>query len=246
MVQGGRCKEEVIMRLKDGYDYIVKNEFKGDYLRTIQEFDRIAENRLRQILGSIYSNQKSMDQAWKSCKGKLYEYAVFKTVNAVISEDNILKSKLKVVLGDTNTLHESKIVIPNWSEIYPDADIIIIDTENNKVKAILSCKTSLRERLTETAFWRRELERLNETKDVKMMFVTTDKDNELRLDTNRYIAMHVLDYTIITDLDKYEGLIKILESKYRSKRDFEELQSKIRPITELKDILKTLITTTPF
>jgi len=242
MGRGGLCKEEVIRRLKVKYDDVVKNEYEGDYLSTIQQFDSIAENRLRQILSSIYPTQKSADQAWKSCKGKLYEYAVFKTVSAIVSQDDMLKNRLIVAIGGAITLYESKIAIRNWSEIYPDADIIIIDRETNKVKAILSCKTSLRERLTETAFWKRELERFKETKDVKVIFVTTDKDDELRLEANRYIAMHVLDYTVITDLNKYESLMKDLERKYRSKENFEELRSKIKPVTKLKDILKTLIT----
>ena len=40
----------------------------------------------------------------------------------------------------------------NWSDIFPDVDFVIVNKVCNKAMAIISCKTSLRERLTETAF----------------------------------------------------------------------------------------------
>jgi len=46
--------------------------------------------------------------------------------------------------------------------------------------------------------------------------------------------MHVIDYTVITDLSKYESLMEDLERKYGSKEDFEEPRSKIKPVTELR------------
>jgi len=86
---------------------------------------------------------------------------------------------------------------------WTDVDILIIEKYTNSVIAILLYKTSLRERLTETAFWKRELEKTRDMREIKLIFVTTDKDNELRTETNRYILLHVIDYTFITDPKKY-------------------------------------------
>ncbi|RLE64597.1 MAG: hypothetical protein DRJ47_07440 [Thermoprotei archaeon] len=40
-------------------------------------------------------------------------------------------------------------------------------------------------------------------------FITTDKDNELRMDINHYILIHVIDCTFVTDPQKYDELIKV-------------------------------------
>jgi len=182
-----------------------------------------------------------MDQAWKTCKGTLYEYAIFKYIQNVVSSDEKLK-KFKVLMGeDARDQHTEQIVIRNWSEIFPDVDILIVEDES--VRAIISCKTSMRERLTETAFWKRELERRG--RNIKLLFITTDKDNELRIDTNRYILLHVIDCTFVTDPEKYKSLVKSYEEKYGDRADFESLISKVRPVDDLGVLLKTLINYMP-
>ncbi len=112
--------------------------------------------------------------------------------------------------------------------------------KTNFVRVIISCKTSLRERLTETAFWKRELEKTKNTQDIKLVFVTTDKDNELRIDTNRYILLHVIDCTFVTDPKKYKELIEAYSRKYGSRKDFTQLLSRVKFIGEIEDFLKNL------
>ena len=189
-----------------------------------------------------YQNQRSRDQAWKTCKGSLYEYAVFKYIQNIVENDKILKNKIIVMMGDEALiLHKDQIVIKNWCDIFPDVDILIIEKQTNSVIAILSCKTSLRERLTETAFWKRELEKTRDMTEIKLVFVTTDKDNELRTETNRYILLHVVDYTFITAPEKYDKLIKAYEKKYGNRDDFQELLRRIKFIDEIKDFMHHLL-----
>ena len=141
------------------YDEIVKREYDGNYLLAVQHFEEISEKRLREVLRDYYKTERSLNQAWRARKGNLYEYAVFKALKQVIASDEELNGNLRLTLG--NSMEDpikDQIVIRNWSDILPDVDIIILD-KNNCVKAIVSCKTSLRERLTETAFWKRELEK---------------------------------------------------------------------------------------
>jgi len=241
MDRRGLCREEIARMLRVRYDEIVEDLYRENYIDAIQYFDDIAENRLRQTLSYYYKDKGSMDQAWRSCKGELYEYAVYKAIKNIVSQDNILRDRIRIVIGSEIDIYRNRFAIRNWSEIYPDADIVIIDSISNEVKAIISCKTSLRERLAETAFWKRELERFEETRDVKIIFITTDKDDELRIETNRYIAMHVLDYTIITDIYRYRSLMNYLRIKYGNREDFDQYSKKIRTIKDFGDILKTLI-----
>jgi len=105
----------------------------------------------------------------------------------------------------------------------------LIISQKSRLRSVLNsfyndprsaCKTSLRERLTETAFWRREPERNPRTRDIRLLFVTTDKDDELRIDTNRYIIFHVMNHRFVTDPNKCKQLIQVYKGKYGDRRDF--------------------------
>lgn len=246
MRRGFRCKEIVLKALEKKYEELVKKGYNGNYLKALENFDRIAENRLRNILQKFYPSQRSRDQAWKTCKGSLYEYAVFKHIKQTIISDRKLKDNFIVLMGK-NALqtHKDQIVIKNWTEIFPDIDILLLQKIDNfygVVKVIISCKTSLRERLTETAFWKRELEITRKGMDIKLVFITTDKDNELKIDTNRYVLLHVMDCTFVTDPEKYEELIDSYRKKYGSRKDFQELLKKVRFISEFRNFLLELLT----
>lgn len=219
----------------------MNREYGGDYLEAVQDFDLIAETKLRDTLQEFYDNPRSRDQAWKTCKGSLYEYAVFKSIQQAVIKDEGLNRRFTVMEGDkASDRHRSQVTIRNWSEIFPDVDILIVEKDGNSVKAIMSCKTSLRERLTETAFWKRELEKSESTKDIRLVFITTDKDNELRIDTNRYILLHVVDCTFVTDPQKYNELVESYKNRYGDREDFSKLLSKIKKITEISDFLRSL------
>lgn len=241
MKRGFKCKGEVLIALTKKYDEIVSKEYYGNYLDAVQNFDDLAENKLRTILQDFYERPGSRDQAWRTCKGTLYEYAVFKVLNQMVIKDPELDCKFMVMRGDEVLLrYKDQVVIRNWSEIFPDIDIFIVEKRTNLVRVIISCKTSLRERLTETAFWKRELEKSDSTKDIKLVLITTDKDDELRIDTNRYILLHVIDCTFVTDPQKYEELIKSYKERYGDKKDFTKIISKVKNITDIKDFLHTL------
>ncbi len=238
MRRGFKCKREIISSLQQEYDNILKKEYNNEHIKIVYDFESIAENRLRNILNDFYDNPRSRDQAWRSCKGSLYEYAIFRYIESIIKGNRKLNENFILSYGDEAlSKYGDQVVIKNWSDIFPDADILLIDKNKNIVKAIISCKTSLRERLTETAFWKRELERTKRTNKVKVIFITPDKDNELRVDTNRYILMHVIDYTFITDPEKYHKLMATYKSKYGERNNFNALSSKIRLISDFENIL---------
>lgn len=242
MRRGFKCRKNVLEKLKQEYDNIVFKVYKENPAVALENFEKIAENDLRKLLSKYYSNERSLNQAWKTCKGSLYEYAVFRHIQKVIDEDEYLKNKIKIMMGDDAIeAHKEEIVIRNWSDIFPDVDLLLIEKETNKILAILSCKTSLRERLTETAFWKREMEKTRGKEGIKLVFITTDKDRELRTDTNRYILLHVVDYTFITDPERYAELIEAYRKKYGKKEDFEDFIGKIKPVDAIKQFIYTLL-----
>jgi len=230
-------KESICKIAEEIYEKIAKEY--GNYLNALKAFEQITEGVVRRAIEEIIKHgrdisQRSLDQAWKNCKGQLYEKAVYKALEEIIKSDEDLNNKF-LVIRNPKEVHKKQIAIHNWSEIYPDADILIVERASNRVKVVISCKTSLRERLTETAFWKRELEFSN-IRDVKIIFITTNKDNELEKEQNRYIVHHVLDGVVITDKQKYEELIKEYQVKYKGKQ-LNELLSKIKFIDDFRHLL---------
>ena len=244
MRRGFKCRKIVLEELKRQYEHVVKSIYRGNLLESLKNFDSISEKDLRPLLGKYYPNQKSLNQAWKTCKGSLYEYAAYRYIENIVKNDKKLKDMFEVVMGDdVLNYYKDQIVIRNWSDIFPDVDILLINKKRSLVTAIISCKTSLRERLTETAFWKRELEKTKTAQDLKFLFITTDKDNELGTETNRYILLYVIDYAFITNMEKYNELIKAYKKKYGERDDFSHLLAKVRFIDEIKEVFEDFIKT---
>lgn len=60
--------------------------------------------------------------------------------------------------------------------VLPDSDIVIYNPETAEVKAIISCKSSIRERFAQSLYWKVKLSNNERTKNIKMYFVTVDKE----------------------------------------------------------------------
>ena len=60
--------------------------------------------------------------------------------------------------------------------ILPDSDIVIYNPRTSEVKAIISCKSSVRERFAQTLYWKVKLSTNERTKNIKMYFITVDKE----------------------------------------------------------------------
>ncbi len=58
-------------------------------------------------------------------------------------------------------------------------DIIIYNPETCKVIATISSKVTLRERITQTGYWKIKLSRDEVTKHIKVFFITPDEDGTL-------------------------------------------------------------------
>jgi type II restriction enzyme len=155
-------------------------------------------------------------------------------LDEILTKDTSLAQKIDVIHGSKlNVYTRNQLAIRNWSDVLPDVDFAVINKNCRKVVAILSCKTSLRERLTETAFWSRELK----PRGIDVIFITTDKDGEITAEVNRYIVMHVLDYTIITDSQRYNEIINEWRRSYGNKPDF---NIKIKRVLKFADIVLLL------
>lgn len=117
------------------------------------------------------------------------------------------------------------IKYPDGSTVYPDADIVVHNSK--KPLAVISCKKSIRERLTQTQAWemhyKEELNTIKTTIDnLKFFFVTADPDGELEKGRKPRKIASTLSGTFVVN------------------SEFEEYNSHIRPFEDLKNVLSTL------
>ena len=128
---------------------------------------------------------KEADQSWRNFKGncfeKLLQHIITQSVESLalkMVNDNELKKKK---LSDQLDTVKRNVVI-NFGEYgmhLPDADIIVYNPVNHQVIAVISCKTSLRERVAQTGYWKFKFCQNGNTKHIKVYLITPDTDNIL-------------------------------------------------------------------
>jgi type II restriction enzyme len=108
-----------------------------------------------------------------------------------IITDEVEALGLKVING--NTLERSEELPKDLSQVkrnlainygiygmhLPDVDIIIYEPKNYKVLAVISSKVTLRERIAQTGYWKLKLLQDENTRHIKVYFVTSDEDGTL-------------------------------------------------------------------
>ena len=123
------------------------------------------------------------EQSWRAFKGKNFE----KLIQYIITTE-IEALGLKVVNGNTLErrkklpMYLSKVkrnVLVDYGEFgchLPDADIVIYRPDTYKVVAIISSKTTLRERIAQPGYWKLKLAADAVTEHIKVYLVTPDED----------------------------------------------------------------------
>jgi type II restriction enzyme len=153
-----------------------------------QKFIEIKSQELVNLGKTPLEAVNSARQSWRPLVGdilvRLIKIGVDKLALELgfeVCEDKNLKSK-----SISEKLFEvKKAILINYGEfvLIPDGDLILyrFDEQINKIEvlAILSFKTSFRERFTETPYWKLKLKEQKTTENIKVLMVTTDNDDEI-------------------------------------------------------------------
>ncbi|MBM4079010.1 MAG: hypothetical protein FJ272_06000 [Planctomycetes bacterium] len=143
---------------------------------TEEIYIRLHEKHLR--FGS-----RSAKQSWASASGRAFERHVRSTVNRELAPVGILAlsapqlDRVDASLRDRLTLRIKRPCSEQPLPVWPDNDVLVVSKTANGWQpfAVISCKTSLHARLTETLFWsvitKQQL-------PLKSLFVTLDLDLE--------------------------------------------------------------------
>ncbi len=174
-----------------------------------------------------FPDDKDFEQSWRSVKGRGLEKLL----------EFMLRRQLRDL--DLDLLHASevgtslKIDFGEYGEHYPDVDLVVIQPSKNRVLAILSIKASLRERATQTAYWRLKLRDYSQTRNVKVFLLTPNSDDILRNNHEPNKQRAILE----TDIDA----IYIVNTPDRTISDYlyPGVESRIRLIDNLvNDLLE--------
>jgi len=190
----------------------------------IKNLSRILNEAKEEYFKSVKPYVKDIEQSWKPFKGKIVEDIILETI-----EENIKRNGLNVIKGSrlekTSNLSEclSKLkrnLCVDYGEFgmhLPDCDLVIYNKDCIPV-AIISSKTTLRERIAQTAYWSIKLKMDGITKNVKVIFITLDEDGDLTLrkpaKKGRAIAEMDIDKTYVIGEKTIEESEKVRNFEY--------------------------------
>jgi len=176
------------------------------------------------------------EQSWKGFKGNALEGLILYIIN-----DEITIMGLKIVKGKKfertkpeNLSTELKHVKKNLSIDFgkfgfhtPDVDLVIYDPKTYKVIAVLSSKVTLRERITQTAYWNLKMKNYELTNNIKVYFITPDEDGTLT------IANPAKKGRVIVEVDTDGGYVL-------SEKEIEQ-SDKVKTFDKFIDDLKSVL-----
>jgi len=132
------------------------------------------------------------EQSWRAFKGKnlekLIEYIIADEVRAlglqVVNGNNLERTNGANLSKELSMVKRNLIIdYGEFGSHLPDVDLIIYHPKTSKVIAVLSSKVTLRERITQTGYWKIKLASDKATKHIKVYFVTPDEDGTLTVRT---------------------------------------------------------------
>ena len=181
--------------------------------------------------------KKDHEQSWKGFKG----HALEKLIDHILKE-KIIEMKLRLVTGKKfertypeNLSLELQKVKKNLSIDFgkfgfhiPDVDLVIYNPVNVEVIAVLSSKSTLRERIAQSGYWNFKIKNYSLTKHIKVFFVSPDEDGNFSEDKNMNKSRAIVE----KDLD---GAYIMTE---KTVKESEKVKTFDKFVDDLKKLLK--------
>ena len=174
------------------------DDFKKLYLQWESQFGKDAYKQISKFLEEVKELHErdwkknptkggDLGQSWRPIKGNGLE----RLIQDMISEEveplglKVLNGNLlKKTQGLSQQLSQIKRnVLVDYGEFgchLPDVDIIIYEPDTCKVLAIISSKSTLRERIAQTGYWKLKLSADEVTKHIKVYLISPDEDGTLK------------------------------------------------------------------
>lgn len=139
-------------------------------------------NETKKIFQKKYNDING--QKWRNESGTMLELLVIYFLHKEITRLGYdITTDDEISSSDSGILEKvGHNIVLKYGKYYilPDSDIVIYNPKTAKVKAIISCKASVRERFAQTLYWKVKLSANERTKNIKMYFVTVDKEYNVK------------------------------------------------------------------
>ena len=165
-----------------------KRNYKSEAYKHISELFEEAKGIHKRDWLKAPTPGKDYEQSWKPFKGhnleKLILYIIQNEVEAlglrVVRGDKFERTKPENLTAELSKVKRNVAVDFGEFGLHPpDVDLVIYNPEDCEVIAILSSKTTLRERIAQTGYWKLKLLQDKATKHIKVYFITLDEDKTL-------------------------------------------------------------------
>lgn len=238
---------------KKKIDELIDRIKKGD-IAPEKAWDEIKKSKDEYValLTTYYPHIKDAEQSWHTFIGNRFQeliYSILRSyINRIKTKDSTFQS-LEVL--KESEIKKNEVIFRKLAVRYgdylllPDTDLAIVDYYfeepwKSRILALISCKTSLRERIAQACYWKLKLLSSDVTKHIKVFLASTDNDEDFIINPgkrresyygksrNRIISEYELDGVYIlkedfkdewenTKVKRYErifdDLIEIFEKK---------------------------------
>ncbi|MYA70399.1 DNA modification methylase [Candidatus Poribacteria bacterium] len=207
--------------LKNLYDEMVEERGAEAYKYIHELLEKAQE--LRYAYLAVHAPGKDKGQSWRSFIGNNFEKLLQHIITEAIKSHEVQviggrKLKGKRLSQELDAVKQNLTVnYGRFGELLPDADIVIYKPEKSRVIAVISSKTSLRERVVQTSYWKSKFQDSEHTKHIKVYLITPDRDKDLtKVDPAkkpRIIAEIDLDgtYVLTTEALEESDNVKLFE-----------------------------------
>jgi type II restriction enzyme len=135
------------------------------------------------------------EQSWHVFIGNAFEKLIYWVLRAYVSDISGKPELQNITILNEEELKGNEILSRKLAIKYgeylllPDTDMVIADCNfsnpwNSEIIAIISCKTSLRERIAQACYWKLKLLASDITKNIRVFLATTDNDDDFLLKDN--------------------------------------------------------------
>lgn len=157
----------------------VLERYLGQYGRSnIHKYFFEILDETKNIFQKKYNDRNG--QKWRNESGKMLELLVVYFIRDAVSEMGYdITTDDQIKRAESGILEKvGHNIVLKYGKYYvmPDGDIVVYCPQSGDVRAILSCKASLRERFAQTLYWKLKLSLNERTSKIKMYFITVDKE----------------------------------------------------------------------
>ena len=208
-------------------------KLKDEYIEVLSEIhpDKDLEQSWHGYIGNkfqkvIYSITKGYLLKLKTQDRSFRNFEVLQ--ESEIKKNEIIFRKLAVKYGEYLLLPDTDMAVVKFADLEPWKSEII---------AIISCKTSLRERIAQACYWKLKLLSSNVTKNIRVFLATTDNDEDFILDKDRRESFNGRSRNRIIAEYELDG-VYILRENFKNQWESAKVKRYERIFEDLSEIFK--------